>query len=130
MHINQSFNNLARRIAESSYLSRWVVLGIDSLLSVTSSMMVYLLLSFFVAIPVAPKVFISLAVLSLLVSSTIFVLCGTYRGIMRHTTMHEVFRLFVALMLKDYFNLDVPREEIKVNPLKAIEKKIVETYEL
>ena len=97
----QSFTNFARKIAESSYLSRWVVLGIDSLLSVMSSMMVYLLLSYFVTIPVATKVFVTLALLSLAVSVLIFLVCGTYRGIMRHTTMHEVFRLFVALTLKD-----------------------------
>ena len=32
---------------------------------------------------------------------------------------HEVFgtQKYLALMLKDYFNLDVPREEIKVNPI-------------
>lgn len=97
----RGFNSLAKRIAESSYLSRWVVLGIDSFLSVMSSLMVYLLLGNFITIRISPLVYLNLAAVSLAVSVLIFILCGTYRGIMRHTTMHEVFRLFVALSLKD-----------------------------
>lgn len=93
--------SIARKIAESPYLSRWVVLGIDSVLSVFSSMMVYLLLSYFITISIAPLVYVNLAVISLIVSVSIFLLCGTYRGIMRHTTMHEILRLFVALSIKD-----------------------------
>ena len=97
----EGIKSIARKIAESSYLSRWVVLGIDSVLSVFSSMMVYLLLSYFITISIAPLVYVNLAVISLIVSVSIFLLCGTYRGIMRHTTMHEILRLFVALSIKD-----------------------------
>lgn len=97
----EGIKSIARKIAESSYLSRWVVLGIDSVLSVFSSMMVYLLLSYFITISIAPLVYVNLAVISLVVSVSIFLLCGTYRGIMRHTTMHEILRLFVALSIKD-----------------------------
>lgn len=96
----EGIKSIARKIAESSYLSRWVVLGIDSVLSVFSSMMVYLLLSYFITISIAPLVYVNLAVISLVVSVSIFLLCGTYRGIMRHTTMHEILRLFVALSIK------------------------------
>ena len=97
----EGIKSIARKIAESSYLSRWVVLGIDSVLSVFSSMMVYLLLSYFITISIAPLVYVNLAAISLVVSVSIFLLCGTYRGIMRHTTMHEILRLFVALSIKD-----------------------------
>ena len=97
----EGIKSIARKIAESSYLSRWVVLGIDSVLSVFSSMMVYLLLSYFITISIAPLVYVNLAVISLIVSVSIFLLCGTYRGIMRHTTMYEILRLFVALSIKD-----------------------------
>ena len=96
-----SFKNLAKRVAESSYLSRWVVLCIDSVLSVVSSLCVYFLLSFFVTIPFAPVVYLKLALISLSVSVAIFIICQTYRGIMRYTTMHEVLKLFVALSIKE-----------------------------
>ena len=96
----QGISSLAKRIAESSYLSRWIVLGIDTILSVLSSLIVYLLLSYFVTIGFDLRLYLYLTLASLLISACVFIIFGTYRGIMRHTTMHEIFRLFVALFCK------------------------------
>ena len=96
----QGISFLAKRIAESSYLSRWIVLGIDTFLSVFSSLMVYLVLSLFTTMDIVGTVYLYTALASFVVSIAVFLLFGTYRGIMRHTTMAEVFRLFVALLVK------------------------------
>lgn len=92
--------SIAKKIAETSYLSRWVVLGIDSILSMASTLLVYLTIVFFTNSSVMDRGYLYISAISLFVSITIFLMFGTYRGIMRHTTMYEVLRLLIALIAK------------------------------
>lgn len=94
--------SIAKKIAETSYLSRWVVLGIDSVLSMASTLLVYLNIVFFTSSFIMDSGYFYISIISLFVSVTVFLVFGTYRGIMRHTTMYEVFRLLIAIIAKAF----------------------------
>ncbi len=95
----EGLKKITKKIVETSYLSRWIVLGIDSVISTMSTALV-----FFTAMLVNGSVssdsILYAAISSLIVNIAVFVLFGTYRGVMRHTTMSEVLRIFMALIVK------------------------------
>ena len=94
------YKRISNKIINSPYISRWSVLVIDSLVATFATVSVYLVLGFFVkSEPVLERyMFIALAALiTSMVTSYIF---GTYRGIMRHTTMQEVMRISLAVVVK------------------------------
>lgn len=76
------------------------MLLIDSLVSTFSTISVYLILGFFVKSSAPNSCYLLIALLSLLVSMATFLLFGTYRGIMRHTTMQEIMRISLAVVVK------------------------------
>ncbi len=98
--MNSFYSRLSDKIVNSSYLSRWSVLVIDSLVATFSTISVYLILGFFVKSSAPNSCYLLIALLSLLVSTATFLLFGTYRGIMRHTTMQEIMRISLAVVVK------------------------------
>lgn len=94
------YSKLSNKIISSPYISRWSVLMIDSLVAAFATVSVYLVLGFFVRSEAPFSTYCIIALLSLLVNVSVFLMFGTHRGIMRHTTMQEVMRITVAVAVK------------------------------
>ena len=98
--MSSTLKKLSKWVVRSPYLSRWVVLAIDSIASMFASLLVYVVIAFFIRSSAPGSAYLIIALVSFLVSAIVFVFFGTYRGIMRHTTMQEVSRIFVSLIAK------------------------------
>ena len=94
------YKRLSNKIINSPYISRWSVLVIDSFIATFATLSVYLVLGFFVKSEPVFSRYAYIALFSLVTSLGTFFLFGTYRGIMRHTTMQEVMRISVAVVIK------------------------------
>lgn len=102
-----ALRRLCENIVNSPYVSRWVVLGIDSVASAVATGIVYLTIGFFIRSSAPAMTYGCILLSSFAVSTGIFLLCGTYKGIIRHTTMREVWRIFLAVVLKSAVLLGV-----------------------
>ncbi|MEG0518333.1 MAG: nucleoside-diphosphate sugar epimerase/dehydratase [Bacteroidales bacterium] len=91
---------ISARIVNSPYLSRWVVLIIDTVVGIFATLSVYLVLGFFIRSAAPASTYGYIALLSAMVNVGVFILYGTYRGIMRHTTMQEAWRICLAVVSK------------------------------
>lgn len=94
------YKKISSRVINSPYISRWSVLMIDSFIATFATLSVYLVLGFFVKSEPVFSRYAYIALFSLVTSIGTFFLFGTYRGIMRHTTMQEVMRISVAVVFK------------------------------
>ena len=98
--MNNFYKRLSNKIINSPYISRWSVLMIDTLVATFATMSVYLVLGFFVnATPVFSR-YAVIACSSIVVTMATFLMFGTYRGIMRHTTIQEIIRIGFAVTFK------------------------------
>ena len=98
--MNNFYKRLSNKIINSPYISRWSVLIIDTLVATFATMSVYLVLGFFTnTIPVFTR-YAFIGASTLVTTMATFLLFGTYRGIMRHTTIQEIIRLGFAVMFK------------------------------
>ncbi len=98
--MNNFYKSLSNKIINSPYISRWSVLVIDTLVATFATMSVYLVLGFFTnTIPVFNR-YAFIGTSALVTTMATFLLFGTYRGIMRHTTIQEIIRIGFAVMFK------------------------------
>ena len=98
--MNNFYKSLSNKIINSPYISRWSVIVIDTLVATFATMYVYLVLGFFTnTIPVFSR-YAFIGASTLVTTMATFLLFGTYRGIMRHTTIQEIIRLGFAVMFK------------------------------
>ena len=98
--MNNFYNRISNKIVNSPYISRWSVLTIDSLVATFATLSVYLILGFFVKSSAPFSCYLIVAALALGISMGTFLLFGTHRGIMRHTTMQEIMRISLAVVFK------------------------------
>ena len=103
--MNNFYKRLSNKIINSPYISRWSVLVIDTLVATFATMSVYLVLAFFTNINPVFSRFAFIGISALVSSMATFILFGTYRGIMRHTTIQEIIRIGFAVMFKSVFLL-------------------------
>lgn len=96
------YATLSNKIVNSQYLSRWSVLIIDSLVATFGTVSVYLILGFIVRSEAPFSTYFLIVLFSMLVTMGIFLIFGTHRGIMRHTTMHEIMRISVSVVVKSF----------------------------
>lgn len=94
------FSKISDKIVNSHYLSRWIVLLLDSFIASFATLSVYLVLGFFVKSAAPASCYLIVAALSFISSMSISRLLGTYKGIMRHTTILEIMRISAAVVLK------------------------------
>lgn len=73
---------------------------IDTFISTFATVSVYLVLGFFVKSEPILSRYLYIALLAAVSSICAFYIFGTYRGIMRHTTMQEVMRISAAVCVK------------------------------
>ena len=98
--MNNFYKRLSNKFINSPYISRWSVLIIDTIVATFATMSVYLVLGFFTnTIPVFSR-YAFIGASTLVTTMATFLLFGTYRGIMRHTTIQEIIRLGFAVMFK------------------------------
>ena len=94
------YSRLTDKIVNSPYLSRWSILTLDSLVTAFATVSVYLILGFFVRSGAPFSTYLTVALLSFFVSMGCFLVFGTHRGIMRHTTIQEIARISIAVLVK------------------------------
>lgn len=105
--MNKIFSKISNKIVNSPYLSRWSVLVIDSLVASFATVSVYLILGFFVKSTAPLSCYLIVALSGVAACIGTFLLFGTYRGIMRHTTMQEVMRISAAVVFKSLVLLGI-----------------------
>lgn len=87
---------------KSRYVSSWLVLALDSAISVCSTLVAYLLVrSLFTYSAFTVWYAMVLLVASCIFSVFSFVLFRTFRCIIRHTTLREVWKIGAAVVVKD-----------------------------
>lgn len=86
----------------SRYFSSWLILVLDTAVSVFSTFIAYLLIRGLFPSPVFTLGYgCWLLAVSCVCSATAFVLLRTFRSVIRHTTLREVWKLGAAVLLKD-----------------------------
>ncbi|MEZ7913720.1 MAG: hypothetical protein QMC10_03235, partial [Macellibacteroides fermentans] len=94
--VQERLNNLA----QLKYLSRWIVFGADLVTSVTVSLFTIILLQYAIGIHVDLGVFVRMAFFSGVASVAAFLVFRPYRGVVRHSTLQELWRLGSASFVK------------------------------
>lgn len=90
----------ATKIVHARYLSRWIVMGSDVMLSTAVTVFAYWFVRFVREEPISWSVVGWLAVFSALISALSFAVLHSHRMVMRFTTLRETWRLGVAMLLK------------------------------
>lgn len=93
-------NGLATKIVHTRYLSRWIVMGIDVVLSTLVTVFAYWLIRFVREEPVVWSWVAYLALLAAVISALAFAILHAHRVVMRFTTLRETWRLGIAMALK------------------------------
>ena len=93
-------NGLATKIVHAKYLSRWIVMGIDVVLSTLVTVFAYWLIRFVREEPVVWSLAIYLALLAATISALAFAILHVHRVVMRFTTLRETWRMGMAMTLK------------------------------
>ena len=92
----------AEKYLSSSYFSSWLILAIDTVVSVFSTFVAYLLIRGLFPHPVFTVWYgVWLLAGSCVLSVITFILFRTFRSVIRHTTLREVWKLGAAVLLKD-----------------------------
>ena len=92
----------AEKYLSSSYFSSWLILAIDTVVSVFSTFVAYLLIRGLFPHPVFTVWYgVWLLAGSCVLSVITFILFRTFRSVIRHTTFREVWKLGAAVLLKD-----------------------------
>ena len=101
------YATISNKIVDSHYLSRWSVLIIDSFVSSFATLSVYLILGFFVKSEAPFQTYLFVGMLSFFASMGMYLLFGIHRGIMRHTTLQEVSRISLVVVVKSILLLAI-----------------------
>ena len=97
---NTKLEKIISRLAQH-YINRYWVLLIDTVTSVISTLLVMSVFDYFMSQDVFPvKVWLAAVGISALISLISFVLTRSYAGVVRHTTMREMWRISMASILK------------------------------
>ena len=97
---NTKLEKIISRLAQH-YINRYWVLLIDTVTSVISTLLVMSVFDYFMSRDVFPaKVWLAAVGISALISLISFVLTRSYAGVVRHTTMREMWRISMASILK------------------------------
>ena len=86
-------NGLATKIVHTRYLSRWIVMGIDVVLSTLVTVFAYWLIRFVREELVVWSWVAYLALLAAVISALAFAILHAHRVVMRFTTLRETWRL-------------------------------------
>ena len=88
------------KLARIKYFSRWIILSADIVLSVSISLLTILFIEFATKHSVGSSTYALIGGLSALSSMAVFLLFQTYKGVIRHCTLQELWRLCAAVFAK------------------------------
>lgn len=88
------------KLARIKYFSRWIILTADILLSVSISLLTILFIEYATKRSLGSSSYALIGGLSALSSLGVFWLFQTYKGVIRHCTLQELWRLCAAVLAK------------------------------
>ena len=91
---------ITEKIVRANYLSRWIVMSMDVLLSTIVTLFAYCFVRYLREEAIDWVAFGNLAVLTVLVSGVSFAMFRTFRVVLRFTTLREIWRIGCAMLLK------------------------------
>lgn len=98
--MKRKFNEFLASLANSNYLSAWVVLLIDLFLSGVGSILALLSIEWITHNSLSPKLLFFTLAVCLIISALVFWTFKTYRQAIRHTTLSDIGLLNMASILK------------------------------
>ena len=93
-------NDLLLRLTKEKYLNRWIIFLIDLLLSVFSTVTSLALVSYILDWNYTDRIILTVFLASLFCSTASFLVCQTYKGIIRHSAFTETGRIAMSSSLK------------------------------
>lgn len=88
------------RFIQVKYLSRWLILMTDVFISMFVTLLSFLFTVYITDHSITEGNFLRLVILSMISSFLSFFMLGTYRGIVRHSTLGEIWRIGIAVIIK------------------------------
>lgn len=88
------------RILGRRYMSHWAILGIDTFVSVICSAVACLVARHFSLPRIGSDTILFICLISGIVSVFSFFLLHTYRNIIRHSTIKDIWQIFAAVLIK------------------------------
>ena len=93
-------NDLLLRLTKEKYLNRWIIFLIDLFLSVFSTVTSLALVSYILDWNYTDRIILTVFLASLFCSTASFLVCQTYKGIIRHSAFTETGRIAMSSSLK------------------------------
>lgn len=93
-------NDLLLRLTKEKYLNRWIIFLIDLFLSVFSTVTSLALVSYILDWNYTDQIILTVFLASLFCSTVSFLVCQTYKGIIRHSAFTETGRIAMSSSLK------------------------------
>lgn len=93
-------NDLLLRLTKEKYLNRWIIFLIDLFLSVFSTVTSLALISYILDWNYTDQIILTVFLASLFCSTASFLVCQTYKGIIRHSAFTETGRIAMSSSLK------------------------------
>ncbi len=94
-------NRLVEKFGLDRYVSSWLILIMDTVTSGIVTFVSFLLANYFIAgIDYPIHYILEWTALATVISMAVFVVCRTYRQIIRHSTLREIWKIAVAGLLK------------------------------
>lgn len=93
-------NDLLLRLTKEKYLNRWIIFLIDLFLSVFSTVTSLALVSYILDWNYTDQIILTVFLASLFCSPASFLVCQTYKGIIRHSVFTETGRIAMSSSLK------------------------------
>ena len=93
-------NDLLLRLTKEKYLNRWIIFLIDLFLSVFSTVTSLAFVSYILDWNYTDQIILTVFLASLFCSTASFLVCQTYKGIIRHSAFTETGRIAMSSSLK------------------------------
>lgn len=93
-------NDLLLRLTKEKYLNRWIIFLIDLFLSVFSTVTSLALVSYILDWNYTDRIILTVFLASLFCSTASFLVCQTYKGIIRYSAFTETGRIAMSSSLK------------------------------
>jgi len=97
----KSLQKNLERLLMSNYLNHKIVLLIDLVVSIACTLLSYFIVSTLTGIPILPHTMLSLSAVSLLGAIPAFYLLKTYRHVIRHSTLADLWRIGFSVVAKE-----------------------------
>lgn len=91
---------ISKTVANHKFVNRWLVLLSDVAIAVVASLCTFMMAGYLASAPAASSVYLKIALIALIISSLSFLIAGTYKGVLRYSSLQEIWKLLMALLLK------------------------------